>query len=534
MAKFILGISLFLVLLLTVSAQKPLFSTETGYDLSFELSELNQRTLSWQAQARATGGSAPEGLENCRPVGSYVIYREGTSFPDEADVAALNTFQNKMRSQTINPTFRFLSQIPSSRIPIASAGDLAEFGRREIQELASRIKIRFSEFFPTPDIDLSKFSFQSTNGSSSIESAVAFARGLVGLNQICETLSMEGNVTVACSENSRFTRYVTPTSAFISNDPADMDSLLRPYDTPSRKICLDVANKGRTDQEVMRFKMSGDARQLRDRIAQKMSMPGSRQLFNISGDEVQLLAKICGYHLAMFNDNNTWCRLFDYEDLNVAEYQRELGHYWNESYGFPINSMVACPLINDTLEYFDRLAARGAGAGASLPLMKFKFTDENTLIRLVSLLGIAKDPRQLGFGNYAQSRNRQFRTAKMAPFGGNLALNLFRCESPQVLFFNDQTFRVQVLLNERPINITFCQDAFCDLEDFKRELMAQAGQCQVQEACNVAFGLNPDGTRPGNRGGGGGRGNASGITPSRLLIALTAMMAMAKRSIHGL
>ena len=77
----------------------------------------------------------------------------------------------------------------------------------------------------------------------------------------------------------------------------------------------------------------------------------------ISG-EVQLLSKICGFHNALFKDNSTWCQLFAYEDLNVAEYERELQHYWDESYGFPVNSRVACPLINDTFEYLERFTAR--------------------------------------------------------------------------------------------------------------------------------------------------------------------------------
>lgn len=269
------------------------------------------------------------------------------------------------------------------------------------------------------------------------------------------------------------------------------------------------------------FRMGRESMQLKDRIAGKLTPPGARP-WNISGDEVQLLAKMCGYHQALFNDKNTWCRLFEDRDLEVAEYERELQHYWDESYGFPLNSRVACPLINDTLEYFRMLTARGAGAGANLPSMKFKFTDGNTLMRLVSLLGIAKDPRMLTATNYAQSRNRQFRSAKMAPFSGNLALNLFRCNEAGGPFFNDQTHRVQVLLNEQPVNVTFCQDSFCNLLDFRRELLSQAGQCMVDKECNVAMGLAPGGGgRPGRPGSG-----AANLNPAHLLVALVAVIAL--------
>ena len=159
--------------------------------------------------------------------------------------------------------------------------------------------------------------------------------------------------------------------------------------------------------------------------------------------------------------------------------------------------------------------------------MHFKFTDADTLLRLISLLDIAKDPRPLSAAGYVQSRGRQFRTGRLAPFGGNLALSLFRCQEAGGLFFNDQTYRVQVLLNELPVNITFCQDTFCDPTDFRRELLARAGQCNVQRDCNLARGLGPRGNRPGGPGSGAGApagAGAGGLLVGSLLALLAAAL----------
>ena len=138
--------------------------------------------------------------------------------------------------------------------------------------------------------------------------------------------------------------------------------------------------------------------------------------------------------------------------------------------------------------------------------MNFKFTNADTLLRLISLLGISEDPMPLNAAGYGRSRNREFRTGKMAPFAGNVALNLYRCQASG-MFFTDEKFRVQVLMNELPVNITFCPDSLCDLDDFKRELLARSGQCNVQRDCNIAMGLAPPG-RPGGPGSG-----ASALSP---------------------
>ena len=116
----------------------------------------------------------------------------------------------------------------------------------------------------------------------------------------------------------------------------------------------------------------------------------------------------------------------------------------------------------------------------------------------------------------------------MAPFAGNLAINLFVCQTGS-LFFNDQTYRVQVLLNERPVNVTFCPDKFCDLNVFKEEMLKQAGQCQVDRDCSMALGLGPSG-RPG-----GPRGGATNLaqSPAQILFALFVVV-IAKLGYGGL
>ncbi len=517
-----LGVTLSLGFLCTVCAQMPLFSTETAYDLTFNPTELRQRALSWLDFARQTGSDAPEGLENCSPIGSYMVIREGTKFPSEAEIMGLHSIQQRLRTQPSNAALRYLKSIPDSKIPLAMAGKLAEQGRQEMKMIATRLRSRFTELVSSTDVDLSLFNFQSMNTSDSIDSAVAFVQGLAGENQICETLSSEKNVTVNCQENPRIIRTPTPTSAFISNRPLTMDPVLRPYYT--RRSCLNTANKGRTNREVQAYQMGREVQQLTQKIVNKFTPAGAQQPWNISQSEVQLLSKICGFHNALFKDNGTWCQLFEYEDLNVAEYERELQHYWDESYGFPLNSRVACPLINDTFEYLERFTARKAMT--NLPVMSIKFTDENTLLRLISLLGINKDQQQLAANNYARSRDRQFRSAKMAPFAGNLAINLFRCQETGGIFFSDQTYRVNLMLNERPVNVTYCPNSLCDIDVFKSGFLKQAGQCMVDKECNRAMGIGQHGH--GGNGGGGGRNGAAASfaqSPLNIFFALAAVVA---------
>ena len=67
-----------------------------------------------------------------------------------------------------------------------------------------------------------------------------------------------------------------------------------------------------------------------------------------------MLSEMCGFDLAMHNDSNTWCKLFEQQDLYAPEYHSELKNYWNKAYGFSINYRISCELALDAINYLEK------------------------------------------------------------------------------------------------------------------------------------------------------------------------------------
>ncbi|XP_033644412.1 multiple inositol polyphosphate phosphatase 1-like [Asterias rubens] len=450
----------------------PLYATKTGYELSVEtFGSKSERELNWFDLARTTGAVVPEGLENCAPDGVYVVYRHGTRNPGDGDVRDVHSILERLQNTEINPEFYYLREYP--KLPVANASQLVEAGWRELKMLAHRLSTkRFPELFPDKDFDFSRYSFQSTNKSRTIDSARGFLEGLVGENQTCTPEYSKDSFTVECSENEG---PITPTSTVIPHSPVDKDPLLRFYDV--LETCTEAVNGGKTDLEQDTFSDGPEVGEVWTKVNQKLAPPGGKP-FNLSRAEVILLSEMCGFDLAMHNDSNTWCKLFEQQDLYAPEYHSELKNYWNKAYGFSINYRISCELALDAINYLEKRVTMPT----STPLGNFKFGHSETIVPLVTLMGLFNDPIALLSSNFDEHINRVFRAGNMSPFAGNVAFALYRCNGS-----SDTVHRVQVLLNERPVKLDFCTGQFCSLEEFKGGIERAIGTCDFKEECAAAL-----------------------------------------------
>ncbi|XP_038060903.1 multiple inositol polyphosphate phosphatase 1-like [Patiria miniata] len=461
----------------------PLYATKTGYDISIETTgRVNNVEKYWLELARSTGASVPEGLENCTPHGVYAVYRHGTRYPSDGDIEDVHNIIDRLRSTDVNPEFQYLRD--AVKIPLSNASQLAETGYREMRELAARMANRFPVLFPDSDVDLSRYSFQSTGKTRTIDSARGYIQGVVGEQQICKTNYSERSFTVNCTENDGTQ---TPTSTTVPHNPIDDDLLLRFYDV--FEDCTEAINGGRTDREQDEFRDGSDVGEVWQRVAERLAGPG-RGTWNISREEVILLTEICGYDLTLNNDNETWCKLFETQDLYAPEYHSDLKNYWNKAYGFSINYRISCTLANDALKYLqDRV-----DNPTQSPLGNFKFAHSETIVPLLALLDLFDEPLPLLASNFLENINRTFRAAHMSPFAANVAFALYGCTTDSAV-----TYRVQMLLNESPVQLEFCEGQFCTLEEFQAGIEARIGTCDFTEECAEAL---QDRTTP-NPGGSG-------------------------------
>ncbi|XP_022080858.1 multiple inositol polyphosphate phosphatase 1-like [Acanthaster planci] len=445
----------------------PLYATKTGYDLSLETTDsIRNSQLHWLQLAESTGASVPEGLDNCTPYGVYTVYRHGTRYPSDGDLEDVHNIIERLRSTDVNPEFQYLRNV--TEVPISNASMLADSGWSEMRELAGRLKNRFPELFPDSDVDLGRYSFQSTGKTRTIDSARGYIEGVVGDDQTCQTNYSERAFTVRCTENAGSP---TPTSTTVPHNPIDNDPLLRFYDIWEE--CTEAVNGGRTKREQNEFRDGPEIGEVWLRVAQELAGPGEGT-WDISREEVILLSEMCGYDRALYNDTETWCKLFELEDLYAPEYHSELKNYWNKAYGFSINYRISCTLAQDALNYLqDRV-----NSPLQSPLGNFKFAHSETIVPLVALLGLFDDPLPLVASNFRENINRTFRAAHMSPFAGNVAFALYGCTSDSAV-----TFRVQTLLNESPVQLDFCNGQFCSLEEFRTGLERAIGTCNFTEEC---------------------------------------------------
>lgn len=56
----------------------------------------------------------------------------------------------------------------------------------------------------------------------------------------------------------------------------------------------------------------------------------------------------------------------------------------------------------------------------------FYFTHSGTILKMLGVLGLYKDDRELKHDNYNEMENRHWRTSKIDAFGSNLAFVLFK------------------------------------------------------------------------------------------------------------
>jgi hypothetical protein len=101
--------------------------------------------------------------------------------------------------------------------------------------------------------------------------------------------------------------------------------------------------------------------------------------------DVLSLYTLCQYDVAHgrfgSSSNQSWCSLFTDEELLQLEYLKDLGSYWEESYGREINEKMACKLIYDIGESIKHKSKHN-----STVIGHFRFGHSSTIKFITSFL----------------------------------------------------------------------------------------------------------------------------------------------------
>ena len=125
----------------------------------------------------------------------------------------------------------------------------------------------------------------------------------------------------------------------------------------------------------------------------------------------------------------------------------------------------------------------------SAPGVSLYFGHAETVLPLLTLLGLFQDDVQLGSDNYLYHKNtRRFRTSFITPFATNLALVAYNCEAgtqdthpnwPE----NIDKHMVQVIMNEHPVPFPFTDKLAVDLHEFETRYYQFIHHCDFDGMC---------------------------------------------------
>lgn len=109
-----------------------------------------------------------------------------------------------------------------------------------------------------------------------------------------------------------------------------------------------------------------------------------------------------------------WCSVFSQDDVAVLEYGEDLGYYYEAGYGFSMNKNILCEAMQNLLLF---LKNDGDEAPARILV-----THSTSMQLLLVSLGLYEDDVALTRYNFAEQRDRLWRTSQQTAFASNLAV----------------------------------------------------------------------------------------------------------------
>ncbi|KAK0130736.1 Multiple inositol polyphosphate phosphatase 1 [Merluccius polli] len=331
----------------------------------------------------------------------------------------------------------------STSVPLA--GKLVEKGRDDHRHLAVRLAKLFPSLLSAENLRRQRVRFQTSSKHRCVDSVEAFQQGLHrhwGLEEAWYRHEV----------NDELMRFFEWCPGFVEG----------------------VENNKTALAEVKKFKEGPEMGEVRGKVARQLNVPYER----ITPDMVEAAFFLCAYEFAIKSLHTPWCHLFDLKDAKVLEYKNDLKQYWKRGHGHSINSRSSCVLFHDL---FDRLelAVQHLRLGQELPeAVRVQVGHGETLLPLLTLLGLYKDPSQPTADNYSTQHGRSFRTSRIVPYAANMLFVLYECPAGP---------RLQFLLNETPVGfpgLTAGEEVplYQDVRQRYRELLEG---CDSQRECEV-------------------------------------------------
>ncbi|XP_059892921.1 multiple inositol polyphosphate phosphatase 1b [Gadus macrocephalus] len=393
----------------------------------------------------------PTSSEGCKPVHVTAIIRHGTRYPTVKNIKRMQRLYDLVINEASNDE-TWLEEIKSSWkmwYTDDMDGKLVEKGRDDHRYLAVRLSKLFPSLLSEANLRHHRIRFQTSSKHRCVDSIEAFQQGLHkhwGLEEVWYRHEV----------NDKLMRFFEHCRGFVEA----------------------VENNKTALAEVKKFKEGREMGDVRRKMAQQLNVPYER----VTPDMVEAAFFLCAYEFAIKSLHTPWCHLFDLNDAKVLEYKNDLKQFWKRGHGHSINSRSSCVLFHDLFNRLE-LAVQHLRLGQELPeAVTVQVGHGETLLPLLSLLGLYKDPAPPTADNYSQQHGRSFRTSEIVPYAANMLFILYDCRDGP---------RVQFLLNETPVRFPGLTSEtevplYSEVRQKYRELLEG---CDAQKECE--FGIRP-------------------------------------------
>ena len=115
----------------------------------------------------------------------------------------------------------------------------------------------------------------------------------------------------------------------------------------------------------------------------------------------------------------------------------------------------------------------------------FRFGHSESLVPLLSILGLYKDTEDLRADNFANKKDRKFRASLISPFAANLAFILHKCDSHEDRGDSLESFQLQLLVNEKPTKFPFCDTDLCPYSVVRQQYSHYINDCDLASMCRL-------------------------------------------------
>lgn len=388
------------------------FGTKTRYE------ELNPRLLRDPSSADPSALRPPPD-ERCSPVHVTAVIRHGSRYPTVKNIRRIQRLSELVRTEAgrgsggpgggTEDWVQELQNRWEMWYTEDMDGQLVMKGRDDLRHLAVRLSSLFPSLLSEENVRKRTISFITSSKHRCVSSVEAFQAALQG---------------GGASGEPEFSHRVD-------------DHLMRFFERCRGYV--EGVEKNRTAlKEVEKFKHGEEMERVKRRMEEKLGLHHHR----LTPDLVEAAFFLCSYELSIKSLHSPWCFLFDEDDAKVLEYKSDLKQYWKRSHGYQISALSSCPLFHHVFRTLDKAGRPRRSTDAAPEPASVLLGHAETLLPLLTLLGLYKDPTPPTADNYRSQHGRSFRSGRLVPYAANLLFVLYDCRRGP---------RLQLLLNEAPV-----------------------------------------------------------------------------------